>query len=265
MVSYKYLGRDERIRSYLPIFIHSFSPYYKQAPTVYEKGIFIHHLILTLKGEGMAEVGKNSKILHPGDIFFYRADVPVKYYGTTDDFYTCFLTFNGLASTPLLDFYNFPDHLVFNNDKISSQLIKICEAADSGTREELLSSRLYALINDIGLHINSDRLPKSFEKAVSFIRSNYYRDLPVSEIAEYSKISESLLYKQFRNFAGTTPIAFINSIRIDWAKLFLETRPELSVAEIAKDVGFTSTSYFIECFKKSEGITPLKFRKDIQK
>ncbi len=265
MHSYNIIGKDQRIRTYLPVFIHSYCSNYKQPLTIYKNGIFVHHLILVLDGQGVVEVGEDSKKLNREDILFYRADLPIKYYGTNEEFYTCFLTFNGIASTSLLDFYNFPEYFVFRDDVISANLTKICHAADNGTREEILSSHLYTLISDIGILINSDKLPKSFEKAISYIRSNYYKDLPIMEIAEHSGISESLLYKQFQSLANTTPVSFINTVRIDWAKHFLETKPHLSVAEIGKSIGFTSTSYFIECFKREEGITPLKFRKDIQK
>ena len=38
--------------------------------------------------------------------------------------------------------------------------------------------------------------------------------------------------------------------------------PNLSVAEVARSVGFASASYFAECFKRYLDTTPLAYRRD---
>lgn len=265
MNSYTRLCLDDRLRNYLPIFLHSYSSNFNQPDTNYPKGVFVHHLILVIEGEGKAEIDGETVTLKKDNIFFYRADVPIKYYRTSERFITCFLTFQGSASLQLLNFYNFPNHLLIKNDILSKQLLDICRAADSATREEMLSSRVYTLINDIGIYINADALPRSFEKAVSFIRNNYYKDISISTIAKHTGTSESLLYKNFKNILGTSPTSFITKLRIDWAKHFLETAPNMTIAEISKTIGFNCPSYFIETFKKSENITPLQYKKYINK
>ena len=265
MLKYTRLCLDERLRNYLPIFLHSYSLNYNQPDTNYPKGVFVHHVILTLEGEGRAEIDGESVTLKKGSIFFYRADVPIFYYGTHSPFITCFLTFQGSASSQLLDFYSFPNFVLFENDMLAKQIYDICLAADNGTREELLSNRVYTLINDIGLFINADSLPRSFEKAVSFIKNNYFKDISVNDIAKYAGVSESLLYKNFKNIMNTTPTAFVTKMRLDWAKQFLESNPNMSIAEISDTVGFSSTSYFIETFKKQENTTPLQYKKYINK
>ncbi len=265
MPVYKRLCLDERVRNYLPIFLHSYSSNFNQPNTDYPKGVFIHHLILTLDGEGKAEIDGKTVILKKGSIFFYRADIPISYYGTSFPFTTCFLTFQGSAALQLLDFYSFPNFLIIDNSKLAKQLQDICIAADNGTREELLSSRVYTLINDIGLFINADTLPRSLEKAISYIRNNYYKDISISDISKHACISESLLFKNFKKFLKVSPNGFINQIRIDWAKHFLETAPNMTIAEISKIIGFNCPSYFIETFKKQENITPLQYKKYINK
>lgn len=263
--TYKRLSSDERLRNYLPVFIHSCCSNFKQSHTTYKYGIFINHLILTLKGEGVARIGGETYTLTPGEIFFYKSGIPVEYYGKDENFFTCFVTFSGSACDPLMEYYNFPQYFVFKNEKIADSLIELCQTAERGVRDELLSPKIYSILNSIGLHISSDTPTKSFEKAIAYIRRNYNHDLPISEIAQHVGISKSLLFKLFRKVAGTTPVDYINSLRIDWAKHFLDSSPDIPVSEIGKNVGFSSSSYFIECFKKKEGITPLQFRKELQK
>ena len=265
MAKYTRLCLDEKLRNYLPIFLNSYSSNYSQPYTNYPKGVYVHHLILTLEGEGKAEIDGETVTLKKNTIFFYRADVPITYYGTTSPFTTCFLTFQGNASLQLLDFYSFPNFVLFESGKLAKQLYDICLAADNGTREEILSVRVYTLINDIGIFLNADALPRSFEKAVSFIRNNYYKDISVSDISKYADVSESLLYKNFKKFLNTTPNAFIIQLRIDWAKHYLETSPNMTITDISNAVGFSCSNYFIETFKKQENITPLQYKKYMNK
>lgn len=265
MLKYTRLCLDEKLRNYLPIYLNSYSSNYSQPDTSYPKGIYVHHLILTLEGEGKAEIDGKTVTLKENSIFFYRADVPVCYYGTVHHFTTCFLTFQGSASLQLLDFYSFPNFVLFENEKLAKQLYDICLAADNGTREELLSSRVYTLVNDIGLFINADTLPRSFEKAVSYIRNNYYKDISITDIAKSAGISESLLYKNFKKFLNASPNGFITQLRIDWAKHYLETSDNMTISDISTAVGFSCPSYFIETFKKQENITPLQYKKYMNK
>lgn len=44
-------------------------------------------------------------------------------------------------------------------------------------------------------------------------------------------------------------------------QLLLES--DYSVADIAKQTGFTNSSYFYRMFKKSNGVTPSDFRKQV--
>lgn len=264
--TFSFLCTDERVRSSLPLFIHSYSPSFKQIGADFSaKGLFVHNIISVLGGQGEVKANNKTTVLKKGKILFYRANFPIEYYPTSEGFNTCFLTFQGLASVQLLDFYNFPNYMVFENDRIAHQLKEICEAADNGTREEILSSRVYALLNDIGISINIGALPRSFEKAISYIKNNYYKDTSLNEISRQAGISESLLYKQFKKIMGVTPTVYITKVRLERAKQFLETNPDISIAEIGTNVGFSSTSYFIETFKKHESITPLQYKKYLNK
>lgn len=52
---------------------------------------------------------------------------------------------------------------------------------------------------------------------------------------------------------------YLNSVRIDHAKELLKNK-HISVEEVAGQVGYMNSKYFFRVFKKTMGISPLKYR-----
>lgn len=59
---------------------------------------------------------------------------------------------------------------------------------------------------------------------------------------------------------GQTVVEYLTAVRLNRAKLLLSAS-DLPVEEIAYEVGYTP-NYFFSIFKKMEGVTPLKYRKN---
>jgi AraC family transcriptional regulator, melibiose operon regulatory protein len=57
-----------------------------------------------------------------------------------------------------------------------------------------------------------------------------------------------------------TPLNYVTDYRIQKSLLLLQ-QPESTVTDVAYQVGFNSTSYFIGQFKKSMNMTPLAYKK----
>lgn len=64
----------------------------------------------------------------------------------------------------------------------------------------------------------------------------------------------------FRTEYNITPLAYVNSLRVEKAQIMLTTTPK-SVLDIAQSCGFGSLSSFYNCFKKQTGMSPNSFRK----
>lgn len=64
----------------------------------------------------------------------------------------------------------------------------------------------------------------------------------------------------FKQLTGQSYLGYIHFIRIIKAKEMLLTT-KLSVTEIGQSIGFSTSSYFIEQFTKTQGITPGQYRK----
>ena len=92
------------------------------------------------------------------------------------------------------------------------------------------------------------------------IRQNYADPLPLSYIADYVFTNPSYLSRIFKADTGISLSAYINQIRIDNAKLLLETTDEL-VIDIAVACGFNQIPHFNRIFKQFTGISPSEYRK----
>jgi AraC-like DNA-binding protein len=68
-------------------------------------------------------------------------------------------------------------------------------------------------------------------------------------------MSRISLYKKMLSLTGKTPIEFIRSIRLDHAARLME-KSQLTVAEIAWEVGFNNPKYFTKYFKAAFNMLP---------
>lgn len=81
----------------------------------------------------------------------------------------------------------------------------------------------------------------------------------VHEMTEHIPYSYSYVQKQFKQYMHTSIIAYINSIKLSYARdLLIGT--DMPVADIASSIGFESTSHFNHLFKSAHGISPASIR-----
>lgn len=101
--------------------------------------------------------------------------------------------------------------------------------------------------------------PHSIRVVIQYIKKNYYRDLPIGEIADLVNLSPSYLGNIFRQYVGTSLVNYIARIRVKNAKELL-SKSNSKIYEISQMVGFSNSYYFSRIFRKITGMTPLEFR-----
>lgn len=102
--------------------------------------------------------------------------------------------------------------------------------------------------------------PPQIAEALLFIERNFCRQLSVRQIADACYLSQSRLFALFRLFLGTTPVGYLNALRIEKAAGQLRV-PACSVQQIAAQCGFRSEDYFRQVFRRQTGMTPLEYRR----
>ena len=98
--------------------------------------------------------------------------------------------------------------------------------------------------------------------AVEYIHQHYTEEIKISTLASLCDISEDYLRKIFHNTYQTTPVKYINELKMQYAKELLATG-EYSVGEAALLSGFEDAAYLSREFHRVFGVTPAKY-KEIQ-
>ena len=86
-------------------------------------------------------------------------------------------------------------------------------------------------------------------------------DISVEDLAADMNLSRVQLYRKVKSITGSSPVELLRTARLNRAYQLLLTT-DLTVSEIAYQVGFTAPSYFTKCFKEEYGMLPGDIRKD---
>jgi AraC-like DNA-binding protein/mannose-6-phosphate isomerase-like protein (cupin superfamily) len=94
---------------------------------------------------------------------------------------------------------------------------------------------------------------------LEYIHSNYMHHVMLGDIAQAANVSRGECCRLFKRAQNMSPMTYMAKYRIRQSIKLLACT-SLSVAEIAEQTGFKTSSYFTECFKKETGLTPVKYR-----
>ena len=89
-------------------------------------------------------------------------------------------------------------------------------------------------------------------------------DITPIMVAEEINMGYSRFRQVFRKFTGYAPLQYIQEIRLTKGKQLL-ANTNLSLADIAYQVGYESVDYFSTTFRKKNGITPTAYRKSVRR
>ncbi|MDQ7094547.1 PocR ligand-binding domain-containing protein [Desulfosporosinus sp. PR] len=98
--------------------------------------------------------------------------------------------------------------------------------------------------------------------ARDFMMENYALPLTVNSVAQHLFISPSHLSRLFREELDCTINDYLTRVRVEQAVEIMK-KPELSVAQVSKAVGFQNQSYFAKVFRKYIGVTPIIYKNSL--
>lgn len=96
-------------------------------------------------------------------------------------------------------------------------------------------------------------------KVLDYINSNFSSRLVLEELAKASGYSVPHFSRLFTDYTGTTPIQYVNIVRVQNAARILAESTK-SITCIAFDCGFETLEVFERCFKKYFGLSAAKYR-----
>ncbi len=220
------------------------------------------YLIHLIKNGKISVTRENGKTTHlsKGDAFINAPDEaslmksdqsdPCEYY---------WIAFNGSSAKILLDKTTQSLYPRFKE----SGIIAIRELLDNSIADTIGTlSALFKVLSSIKDE-SSEEENNFVKKAILYIESNYHKPFNVEEYSKSIGVSRSYFTTVFTKKTGMSPYSFLINERIENAKKYL-AKSDLTIAQIATKVGFSSIDRFSSIFKKKTGMSPKKYRSSLK-
>lgn len=110
----------------------------------------------------------------------------------------------------------------------------------------------------------SVQISKECIKIKRYIEANYVQDITLDTLAELSHLNKYYMVHAFTQHCGCSPIRYLCQTRIQASKELL-AHTDYNITEVAHSSGFSSQSYFAQCFLKSCGMTASAYRKSCRR
>ncbi len=101
-------------------------------------------------------------------------------------------------------------------------------------------------------------------RVASYIKFNFKNKLTLAQAAEAVHLTPNYIGEIFAKKMGMTFNAYLMQTRLNYAKNLL-MRGDCTVEEVAYNSGFSSQTYFSDCFRKQFGYTPTSVKKKAYK
>ncbi len=231
-----------------------------------------YQMLFINRGKGVFESeSAGRKQLVPGSIFLlyphewhrYR---PTKSIGWEE----YWIGFNGEFAKTLVEnsFFTKTAPVIYLRNL--TEILSLFETAIKYTREEkpgfqqIVAGITFQIFGHIQYSIRNKNfegttIEKRIDEARILMEKNISKNIDVSEIAEQLNVGYVLFRKKFKDFTGFSPKQYFIHLKLSRAKDMLLSS-DLSVSEIAYQIGFESVHYFSKAFKEGTGISPSDFR-----
>lgn len=133
--------------------------------------------------------------------------------------------------------------------------------------ESLLQILIMNLVRRTDTDLEITKGTKTSNKDCVFIENylnvHFREDITLDRLAELTFMNKYYLSHIFKEHSGMSPIDYLLNKRISEAKKLL-VNTDLSISQISNIVGFNSSSYFSQYFKKTSDHSPSHYRKKHQ-
>ena len=247
-------------------------------------GVRDHYLVHAIReGQGVLQIGGRSWRLGAGDGFILPPDVLAFWQADAETPWTySWVVFHGLRAAAVLEKAGLDaDAPVFRHEgdeqllSCLDQLVTVARQEDAGrmsTPVDLMLtghlfrflSRLMTLCRETGPSRGHDAdTARHVRKAMAYLSRHYPDAFRISDMARALGLDRSYLSTLIRKQTGSSPQAHLIRLRMERAA-FLMGNPQLSIADIARSVGYEDPAQFSKTFRHEYGQAPGHFRKGLQ-
>ena len=145
-----------------------------------------------------------------------------------------------------------------------NRILSIWQKKEVGYRF-FATSLLYSILGKLEQRCRTeDFYTKNYATAaVEIIERNFHSsDFTIKKLSDSLNVCSSQLRSKFREKYGVSPISYLQSYRIDYAKALIGTE-YFTQSEIAEKCGFSDVKYFRSAFKRIVGKSASDYKRSV--
>lgn len=259
------------------MYIHYIALDSKQKPGFVQekKHGLIDFLFLRFRTKTTLILGDKTYTITKPCVFLIDAGIPYKYFSNSENYSDDYLHFAAENRQQFLSELTFPLNTpiyISNNSAITDYLTLI--QAEQLSENRLAAKSIDLLIRCLFIKVSEEWLqsrqintsvPHYYEllRVRDAIQSSPEHPWKIEELADMAHLSPSYFQVIYKKAFGITCMTEVINAKIEQAKLLL-TSTELPISTIATETGYNEVYHFIRQFKKSTGMPPGAFRKQVQ-
>lgn len=242
----------------------------------------IHHLIIvnhshTIQAERRLDNRRQHEQFNKGDIVIVPANSSS--YHTWDrelEYFSLFLEPTHIAQIAyesidverfeILPYFATPDPLIYQFCQVLKSELELGESCSRFYVAHLIAALSIHLIRHYSakeqvIRDYTDGLSKcKLQRAISYINEHLTENLSLKEISTVVEMSPYYFTRLFKQSTGQNAYQYVMHCRMERAKHLL-CKQDLTIIEIAQQVGFQNQSHFTNTFRKYTSTTPRIYRK----
>ena len=126
--------------------------------------------------------------------------------------------------------------------------------------KSLLYDIIYSLRKEYEIGYVAKNTLTLIKPAIDYINASYTNvNIEITYLSELCNISEAYFRRIFLRSFGTSPIKYINDLKVNRAKELISSGL-YSISEVAASSGFHDEAYFSRKFKESTGVSPSEYK-----
>ena len=109
--------------------------------------------------------------------------------------------------------------------------------------------------------VQRSRSNLAVQHILTYIGEHYTEKISLDELSAFASYTRGECCRLFKRYTGESIFSYLRKFRLE-KSLSALVQTEMPISQIAYDCGFSSTSYYIDQFRKQFGRTPLQYRKE---
>ena len=153
--------------------------------------------------------------------------------------------------------------LLAHVEQLVEEMERECDEVKTGHEVALRAKLLELMVYLSRAYVESDTTEAHallrVGNVIGALENDFSKDWKLDDLLKIAHMSRSNLMRIFRKATGQPPIEYLVRLRIQRAMELLRST-NLSVTEIALEVGFNDSNYFTRCFRKATSQSPRQYR-----